>query len=164
MKTTNFIWACLVVLGMSLGNTSCSNDDEPNVEPEENVLIETPLPADAEPGKVYALRHDKKNGKCVFQFYFGKTRSEELGSAYIGATAILQACDINGNIIDECRLQAPDTPKEHLSSDQMDTFTISTYICEKIRTFKISVYDGSDSFNDPVEYTQQYRSPHVFSN
>ena len=62
MKTFRFLWTCLLMVTLPFGFTACSDDDEePVVEPEEDIIMETPLPADAEPYKVYAFRHEKNS-------------------------------------------------------------------------------------------------------
>ena len=165
MRFSAFYKICLGMFVTSFCCISCSSGDaEPVLEPEEELII-TPLPVNAEVGKVYALSHDKKNDICQFQFFFGKTRAEELKEAYMGAWAILNAYDGSGNILFTYELHALDTPKEFLPPTPiMDTFNVNCTVCERIRSFHVVIYDGEDAFNDPVEMNQQYRSPHVFSN
>ena len=153
------------MVAFTFGLTSCSSDDhEPIPEPEEEVIL-TPIPDGAEPGKIYAISHDKKKDVCTFQLYFGKTRAEELGEAYMGARAIVKALDSRGNILFEYLLHAPDTPDSVLYlGARLDTFTVYCHQCEAIRSFESVIYDGEDAFNDPVEVSQQYRSPHTFFN
>ena len=165
MKTLKFIWACLAVLGVSVCGISCSSDEDEPIVDETDYVIETPIPANPEVNKVYAIKHDGKSGKCTFQFYFGKTRAEELGEEYMGATVKLTALDNRRNVLFEYLLHAPDTPEDNLYTGAMlDTFTIYCQQCEAIRSFESTVYDGEDSFKDPVEVKQQYRAPHAFFN
>ena len=74
MRFSAFYKICLGMFVTSFCCISCSSGDaEPVLEPEEDIIMETPLPADAEPYKVYAFRHEKKqlHSRCYFKFYFG---------------------------------------------------------------------------------------------
>ena len=166
MKTTNFIWTCLIVLGMFFANTSCSSDNEPEVEPEEEVIL-TPIPEGAEPGKVYAISHDKKNDKCVFQFYFGDNSTEELKEKNSNCIVTLKALDAAGN-----ELYNAGRGLHPIDLDLPwggDTFELPCSLCERIRQFEYNYlfpYDvDSERWKKYGEetYTQQYRSPHSFT-
>ena len=158
IKRFGILW---LITGITLSFTACSSDDdEPIVEPEDEVIL-TPIPSNAEPGMIYAISHDKKNDTCTFQAFFGKTRLEELGDAYIGARIHMKAYDNMGNVIVDYLLHASDTPEESLyESAMMDTFTIPCFLCERIRSFETTMYDGEDAFNPPVEHVYSWSSPH----
>lgn len=155
-----------IVLLLSLLFFSCnSNDDEPIVEPEEeDIVIETPLPADAEPYTVYAIRHEKHpmKNECTFVFYFGENPYKE-------EMKHVRGMDKNGNQIFGKTLYSP-LYKDYVSSDDprwnkdscSDCFTIHSITCERIAYFEFSLDMDGDGWYDPV--TQSWKPVHSFFN
>lgn len=171
MKTRNFSWTCLLMVGMYLSCLSCSNNVDPTGQPEEDIVIETPLPADAEPGKIYPLNHDKKNATCKFQFYFGDNSTEELRDKYSNAAVVLNVLDNKGNEIFNCILHSPDFDSSfYYSGFIFDTFELSSYFCERISAFEYRYsYSADEDFTRNNKYgaeivKQEWRSPHSFFN
>lgn len=151
------------MVAFTFGLTSCSSDDhEPIPEPEEEVIL-TPIPDGAEPGKIYAIKHDKKNDTCTFQFYFGDNSTEEMKEIYSNSLVSLSIHDSTGRTLFSYTLHSPDF--EHNSpSGLWDTFSLPCYICERIHSFEFEIYwmDDARCFNQTVSGNQQYRSPHIF--
>ncbi|MBQ9498601.1 MAG: hypothetical protein IJR56_00630 [Bacteroidaceae bacterium] len=153
-----------IVIFLSLLLFSCSsNDNEPVVEPEEeDIVIETPLPADAEPYTVYAIRHEKHplKSECTFIFYFGENPYKEV-------MMHVRGMDKNGNQIFGKTVYSPlykdyvsrDDPKwdEHSCSD---SFTIHSLACERIAYFKFSLDLDGDGWYEPV--TQPWEPVHNY--
>ncbi|MBQ6038397.1 MAG: hypothetical protein IJL37_07020 [Bacteroidaceae bacterium] len=151
--------------------SSCSDNDDPAVEPEEEIVIETPLPADAEPGKIYALSHEKLHATCKFQFYFGDNSTEELRDKYSNAAVGLSVLDNKGNEVLYFFLHSPDfDPSFRYTGFLYDTFELSSYWCERIGSFEYHLsYNADEDFTRNNKYgaeivKQEWRSPHSFFN
>lgn len=161
MKKLLFFWAGLLTIGLTLCCTSCSKSkDDPVVDPEPEVII-TPLPANPEPGKLYAISHDLKKEVCTFQYYFGDNSTEELRKRFSDALVDLRGYDSDGNELLRRTIVSPDF--SHPWSDSfIETFTVPSYMCELIRTFKYHLwyYDDERSDIHEVDTEQSWRTPH----
>lgn len=167
MKTLNIIWACLIVFGLSFGCTSCnSEDDDPIVESEEEIIL-TPIPDGAEPGKVYAISHDKKNDTCTFQFYFGDNSTKEQREKFSKCIVTLKALDAAGNELYNAGRGLHPTDFDLPWGG--DTFELPCSLCERIRQFEYNYLFPYDVDSERLKkygeetYRQQYRSPHSFT-
>ena len=163
----SFTFMAIVLLVFS----SCSDNDDPAVEPEEEIVIETPLPADAEPGKIYALSHEKLHATCKFQFYFGDNSTDELRDKFSNSLVELRMLDNRGNEIDHIILHSPDYDSSfYYSGFIYDTFELVTYQCERISKFEYRLgYSADKDFTRNQKYgsqiyVQEWRSPHSFFN
>ena len=139
----NYIWTCLIVLGMFFANTSCSSDNEPEVEPEEEVIL-TPIPEGAEPGKVYSISHDKKNDSCTFTIYLGDNPGEDVINEYVGGQIDIYGQDANEGMT---------FSRKFKSFHVGDTFSIPWVLCERTVMFVIF-----HSAGDSLIQTEQSRS------
>ena len=169
MKKLLFFWAGLLTIGLTLCCTSCSKSkDDPVVDPEPEVII-IPLPANPELGKIYPIKHDRKNDTCTFQFYFGKDLTGEQKEQFSDALASITFYDENGNKIHSATAFSPDFSNEVFKRGD-DTFTVYCYICEKTRKFEwtLGYHFSDEDFTRTHKYgvihTQEYRSPHSFYN
>lgn len=163
MKAFRFLWTCLLMVILPFCFTACSDDDEePVVKPEEDIIIETPLPADAESYTVYAIRHEKHpiRSECTFIFYFGENLYKE-------ETMYLQGMDKDGGVVFGKQLYSP-LYKDYVSRDDpewnvnscSDCFTIQSIECERIAYFMFSLDMDGDGWYDPV--TQPWKPVHNF--
>lgn len=162
MKTLRLLGMIGLTAVLALSFTACSSDDEPALEPDEDIVIETPLPADAEAYTVYAIRHEKKaiGSECTFIFNFG---DNPLGLEL----KHVQVISKNGNVLMQKTLYSP-LYKEYVPRDDpewnrescCDCFTMPCYNCEMIEYFKFTLdYDG-DGWEEV--FTQPWKSPHDF--
>jgi len=167
MRFSAFYKICLGMFVTSFCCISCSSGDaEPVLEPEEDIIMETPLPADAEPYKVYAFRHEKKqlHSRCYFKFYFG---DNPLGLSQ----KYLEVLDKNGKKIFEKTLYPPTHPKYEAVDESNysqvyerghynDVFALTPAQCELVGSFRILIDTNGDGRNESV--VQKWESPHRF--
>lgn len=170
MKALRFTWAYLLMAAFTFLTSCSSDDDEPIPEPEEEVIL-TPIPDGAEPGKIYAISHDKKNDVCTFQFYFGDYSTEELREKYSNVSVELRILDSAGNEVIQISggLHSHDFDNTWEKMFR-DTFEMPCYLCERIRKFEYRYFYPFDEdwtrqrkYGEET-YTQLWNSPHSFTN
>lgn len=170
MKTIKRFGMFWLIAAITLSFAACSSDDDLAVEPEDEVIL-TPLPSNAEPGKIYPLSHEKKHATCKFQFYFGDNSTEELREKYSNCLVELSLLDNRGNEIDHIILHSPNYDSSfYYSGFIYDTFELVTYQCERISKFEYRLgYSADEDFTRNQKYgsqiyVQEWRSPHSFFN
>lgn len=156
MKTIKKIGMLWLIAIMPLCFSACSSNEEPALEPEENIVIETPIPDNAEPYKVYCIRHGEEkllgDKYCTFIFYFGDNPMN-LSSEYI------QVLDKDGNVL-IAKSVYPPTFVDYVSIDDpsynenkcSDGFKILSRFCEKsVAYFKYSLDLDDDGWDDIIK-------------
>ena len=148
----------LILLIASI-EASCSDDnigmDNDSIKPKGELIV-TPIPDNAEPYKVYCIRHGEENllgdKYCTFIFYFGDNPMN-LSSEYI------QVLDKDGNVL-IAKSVYPPTFVDYVSIDDpsynenkcSDGFKILSRFCEKsVAYFKYSLDLDDDGWDDIIK-------------
>ena len=167
MKTIRRLGMLWLIAAITLSFAACSSDDdEPEVviEPKGELIV-TPIPDDAEPYKVYCIRHGEENifgdKYCTFIFYFGDNPMN-LSSNYI------QVLDKDGNVLRNKTVYPP-TFEDYVSIDDpayhegkcSDAIVILSLFCEtSIAYFKYSLDLDGDGWDETIK--QPWESVHHY--
>ena len=152
-----FVFVLLLVIASI--EASCS-DDSNSIKNDSTTpkgeLIVTPIPNNAEPYKIYAVKHFEKKDfldeKCTFIFNFGDN-PKNLSNIYV------QVLDKKGNVIVDKTLYPPSDP-DYISADDSsyreeynsDAIIMLSFLCENsIAYFKYSYDIDDDGWNETIK-------------